>query len=84
MFIGFLEKFPVYLKLLITFHNFSLIRQVNAINKLSTAGMYFWDYGNAFLYQASLAGKDQMDVYNKSVVLQLSFVSSYSKTLILN
>src|SRR6056297_444112 len=30
----------------------SLIRQVNAINKLSTTGMYFWDYGNAFLLEA--------------------------------
>ena len=35
---------------------FSLRRQVNAINKLSNVGMYFWDYGNAFLHQASLAG----------------------------
>ena len=34
----------------------SLRRQVVAINKLSDAGMYFWDYGNAFLHQASLAG----------------------------
>ena len=34
----------------------SLRRQVNAINKLSNVGMYFWDYGNAFLHQASLAG----------------------------
>lgn len=36
----------------------SLRRQVSAINKLSAAGMYFWDYGNAFLHQASLAGAD--------------------------
>ena len=36
--------------------NFSLCRQVVAINKLSNVGMYFWDYGNAFLHQASLAG----------------------------
>lgn len=36
----------------------SLRRQVTAINKLSKAGMSFWDYGNAFLLQASRAGAD--------------------------
>lgn len=36
----------------------SLRRQVVAINKLTDAGMYFWDYGNAFLHQASMAGAD--------------------------
>ncbi|MEN8209844.1 MAG: urocanate hydratase, partial [Candidatus Fermentibacteria bacterium] len=34
----------------------SLRRQVRAINTLSTAGMFFWDYGNAFLLEASRAG----------------------------
>ena len=34
----------------------SLRRQVNAINKLTQAGMKFWDYGNAFLLEASRAG----------------------------
>jgi urocanate hydratase len=34
----------------------SLIRQVNAIKKLTDQGMYFWDYGNAFLLEASRAG----------------------------
>ena len=33
----------------------SLQRQVNAINKLSENGMYFWDYGNAFLLEAKRA-----------------------------
>ena len=36
----------------------SLIRQVNAINKLAEKGMYFFDYGNAFLLEASRAGAD--------------------------
>lgn len=36
----------------------SLCRQVNAINKLTTNGMYFFDYGNAFLLEASRAGAD--------------------------
>lgn len=38
----------------------SLVRQVNAINKLTAQGMYFFDYGNAFLLEASRAGADIM------------------------
>jgi len=34
----------------------SLKRQVEAINELSKNGMYFWDYGNAFLLEAKRAG----------------------------
>ena len=36
----------------------SLRRQVNAINLLTNKGMYFFDYGNAFLLEASRAGAD--------------------------
>lgn len=36
----------------------SLKRQVNAINTLAQKGMYFFDYGNAFLLEASRAGAD--------------------------
>ncbi len=36
----------------------SLRRQVAAINRLSDRGMYFFDYGNAFLLEASRAGAD--------------------------
>lgn len=36
----------------------SLRRQVAAINKLTSAGMYFFDYGNAFLLESSRAGAD--------------------------
>ena len=36
----------------------SLKRQVRAINVLSGRGMYFWDYGNAFLLEAGRAGAD--------------------------
>lgn len=36
----------------------SLRRQVDAINKLTEKGMYFFDYGNAFLLEASRAGAD--------------------------
>jgi len=36
----------------------SLRRQVAAINRLTDAGMYFFDYGNAFLLESSRAGAD--------------------------
>ncbi len=36
----------------------SLRRQVEAINKLTSKGMYFFDYGNAFLLESSRAGAD--------------------------
>jgi urocanate hydratase len=39
----------------------SLRRHVAAINKLTAKGMYFFDYGNAFLLEASRAGADIMD-----------------------
>lgn len=38
----------------------SLRRHVAAINRLTANGMYFFDYGNAFLLQASRAGADIM------------------------
>lgn len=38
----------------------SLVRQINAINRMASTGMYFWDYGNAFLLEASRAGADVM------------------------
>ena len=36
----------------------SLRRQVAAINRLAAKGMYFFDYGNAFLLQSKRAGAD--------------------------
>lgn len=39
----------------------SLRRQVKAINKLTSKGMYFFDYGNAFLLESSRAGADIMN-----------------------
>jgi urocanate hydratase len=36
----------------------SLKRHVLAINRLVEKGMYFWDYGNAFLLEAGRAGAD--------------------------
>src|SRR5262249_37322872 len=34
----------------------SLVRHVDAVNALAKRGMRFWDYGNAFLLEASRAG----------------------------
>ncbi len=36
----------------------SLQRQVRAINQLAARGMFFWDYGNAFLLEAGRAGAE--------------------------
>ncbi len=36
----------------------SLVRQVKAINRHTAKGTYFFDYGNAFLLEASRAGAD--------------------------
>ena len=40
----------------------TLRRHVLAINKLTAKGMYFFDYGNAFLLEASRAGADIVKV----------------------
>jgi urocanate hydratase len=45
------EKFKWYVRK-------SLIRQVDAINRHTKEGTYFFDYGNAFLLEASRAGAD--------------------------
>ncbi|MFA6704721.1 MAG: urocanate hydratase, partial [Bacteroidales bacterium] len=39
----------------------SLRRHVEAVNTLTSRGMYFFDYGNAFLLEASRAGADIMN-----------------------
>lgn len=36
----------------------TLVRHANAVNTLAARGMYFFDYGNAFLLEASRAGAD--------------------------
>lgn len=43
----------------------SLCRQVAAINRLAADGMYFFDYGNAFLLQAKRAGADICEANGK-------------------
>jgi urocanate hydratase len=36
----------------------TLVRHANAVNTLTSQGMYFFDYGNAFLLEAGRAGAD--------------------------
>ena len=36
----------------------TLVRHINAVNTLTGMGMYFFDYGNAFLLEVSRAGGD--------------------------
>ncbi|OIP02690.1 MAG: urocanate hydratase [Bacteroidetes bacterium CG2_30_33_31] len=43
----------------------TLRRHVAAINKLTAKGMYFFDYGNAFLLESSRAGADILDAKGK-------------------
>jgi urocanate hydratase len=39
----------------------SLRRHVEAVNRLTEKGMFFWDYGNAFLLEAGRAGAEVFD-----------------------
>ena len=41
----------------------TLRRHVRAINHLTSQGMFFWDYGNAFLLESGRAGAD---IFNES------------------
>ena len=43
----------------------SLRRHAAAVNRLAAKGMYFFDYGNAFLLEASRAGADILDENGK-------------------
>ncbi len=43
----------------------SLCRHVAAINQMTANGLYFWDYGNAFLLEASRAGADMYDTHGE-------------------
>ncbi|MEO5907331.1 MAG: urocanate hydratase [Saprospiraceae bacterium] len=52
----------------------SLKRHVHAINILAARGMYFWDYGNAFLLEAGKAGAEVMDASKPSGFRYASYV----------
>ena len=52
----------------------TLKRHVEAINKLHEKGTYFWDYGNAFLKEAGVAGADVFDPSTESGFKYPSYV----------
>jgi len=52
----------------------SLRRHVDAINFMCDRGMYFWDYGNAFLFEAAKAGADIVDANKPSGFKYPSYV----------
>ena len=52
----------------------SLRRHVDAINSMCDRGMYFWDYGNAFLFEAAKAGADIADANKPSGFKYPSYV----------
>ena len=52
----------------------SLRRQVDAINKHTAKGTYFFDYGNAFLLEASRAGADVFSGESKTEFKYPSYV----------
>jgi len=52
----------------------TLIRHVKAINTLCKQGMYFWDYGNAFLKEAGEAGADVWNDKKKDAYKYPSYV----------
>ncbi|MEN0002835.1 MAG: urocanate hydratase [Bacteroidota bacterium] len=52
----------------------TLCRHVAAINTLAARGMYFWDYGNAFLKEAGEAGADIWKDQSKGLFQYPSYV----------
>lgn len=52
----------------------TLIRHIHAINILTARGMYFWDYGNAFLFEAEKAGAEIKDANKPSGFRYPSYV----------
>ena len=52
----------------------TLVRHINAINTLHQKGMYFFDYGNAFLLEVSRAGGDVFKSANKTEFKYNSYV----------
>jgi len=54
----------------------SLRRQAAAIKKLTDAGMFFWDYGNAFLLESSRAGADVVCPSNPGKFIYPSYVEA--------
>jgi urocanate hydratase len=52
----------------------SLRRHVKAVNIMVSRGMYFWDYGNAFLFEAGKSGADIWESKERSLYRYHSYV----------
>ncbi len=52
----------------------TLVRHADAVNKLTANGMYFFDYGNAFLLEASRAGAKVNSPKNDGTFIYPSYV----------
>lgn len=52
----------------------TLVRHINAVNALAKKGMYFFDYGNAFLLEVSRAGGDVFENKEKGDFKYKSYV----------
>lgn len=52
----------------------TLRRHVNAVNTMAGRGMYFWDYGNAFLVEAGKSGADIWKNEEEGVFKYASYV----------
>lgn len=52
----------------------TLVRHINAVNALAKKGMYFFDYGNAFLLEVSRAGGDVFENKEKGEFKYKSYV----------
>lgn len=52
----------------------TLKRHIDAVNEMAERGMYFWDYGNAFLFEAAKAGADVQDENSPSGFRYPSYV----------
>jgi len=52
----------------------TLVRHINAVNTLHNKGMYFFDYGNAFLLEVSRAGGDVFKQGSKETFRYNSYV----------
>ena len=55
----------------------TLRRHATAVNKHSNKGTYFFDYGNAFLLEASRAGADIMWMMEKNSNTLLMYKTSW-------
>nr|MBA3971588.1 urocanate hydratase [Bacteroidota bacterium] len=52
----------------------TLVRHINAVNALAEKGMYFFDYGNAFLLEVGRAGGDVFSSGSEGVFKYRSYV----------